>query len=192
MLSIRDNDMAIRELAHFNLNGHTLTRRENSRVIVNNDQINRLYTELDRERERTLRVEQEAKIERERTRHVEDELEGERRKEACRQLAKQRETSMKLEVAALELDIAAHRLIATTTRAPWRGLVALGRGRACDSTKSTASPTTATPTTSPPSQAATPQSTPPQPPTTTTTTTSDDEETGEEFSDISIALSSHF
>ena len=34
MLRIRDNDMAIRELAHFAFDGHTLTIRENGRVIA--------------------------------------------------------------------------------------------------------------------------------------------------------------
>ena len=122
MLRIRENDLAIRELAHFTFDGHTLTTRENGRVIVNNDQLNRLHVELDRERERSRGAEQEAQLKRERTRRVEDELADERRtsQEARRQLAKQRETSIKLEtkVAALELDIAAHRLMARTRASP--------------------------------------------------------------------------
>ena len=227
LAKIRDNDRAIRELAHLTFQGNVLTTRENGRVIMNNDLLTRANEELSREREQTRR-------ERERTGRAEDQLADSRRseQEGLRREQKQRETITKLEaeVAGLKLDLAAHRLMATTratpptppspqappttivshygslhalapastTRAPWRGLSALGRGRASTSTTSAASSTAATP----PPQAAAPQSTttaamatpPPQATTATTTSSSDDdEETGEDFEDTSsIALWSHF
>ena len=98
MLRIRDNDMAIRELAHFAFDGHTLTTRENGRVIVNNEQLDRINAELDRERERARGVEREAQLERERTRRIENELADARRteQESLRREQKQRETIRKL------------------------------------------------------------------------------------------------
>ena len=228
MARIRENDLAIRELAHFMFEGHTLTTRENGRVIVNIEQLNRVNAELAREREHTRAIEREAQLERERKRRVEKELAESRlaEQEGLRREEKQRETISKLEakIAAIELDIAAHRLMArtrasppapptttipshygsfhalapaSTTRAPWRGPSALGRGRASTSTTSTTSSTT--PPTTPPPQAAASQSTttattatPPLPPT-TARTSDDDEETGEEFEDdLSITFPSHF